>query len=1136
MAKNPLRNLIERCHKRHANPLQQRQTSISPAVYNIGIPYDYTVHFAHQKTVSLYVLSEANISFMPIGLAPANDRDPRDSEAAWSRRFTKQQFIDSWDPRRWKESWGIQIYTGIPSEHFGARWHDIEFHYQTICAAPDAIYTCIETLVGVTVNPLLTVTNSGGLRFSCRIPNYLHYKDEVDPSSNIDPQNQEIIYPKILGDKEFSKWDARYEIVMGDITDPPIISRKLLFAPLEILRDELQDRQTSQEREIVRKKNRVMDESNLKAKLPYSLGSFRLDLAREAFIKRGFSYVKKNNDFHQWTRSHEDPNRHVLLWERNGIVWIRASSPQDGLPIETTPITDVWNDTGILSKSLTNSLTLSEDILVVQQEKVSPLSIKRITPILSEQELQSDRHRRSEESVNQTQAFHEGDIRILALITPDDVLKNNRLEPYVAKGSPSCINVPTQILAEEIDENFINSNAKSVKRWRSRSYNWERVKDIPINELLNNPFQHGNVCIDPERCETLELKGGDPDKSICPECPAYEKCQQNGYLSQYTSFPHLTTQILDNPQLFINPQFEDEAEEILKQVNEKERTCVLHGIKIQDLFVKCELSVDTLRDWTQHWQGEPLGNFANFLLSAIKLKGRFTQDSVKRIRSIVQAFQHQADKIIEQMCEVNVECRIIEKGYVDNDTDEELAHYTMKFENGARVYVPLNDVAAGILEEKNLPHYSPKSFVVNEYQKISMPMEKAIKLGILNADTVKDIKYFPQVCLKPNWTLWHQLTKFFEYYTRDEDARVRWDNKTLEFRIPPILHSSVKQLILTTYTHDEQHLRRIFPNEAIGFSYAEQPVLMKSNKVFQFRTGIYPRETMLNFNETWDVVGMSELGQRFFKPILSEIDKDPSVAHAVVTHAPCVNQLKEMVDRDNVLILKYTEDTDGWENIFDKTQVIWIVGAPEPPQGRIWRQSQLLFGNDKTPLRYGRDRDTGIYLDDRMQHIYELDIAALLNLTLKCIKLDQQSEKIVVILSGSTLHGITDAPNTFLFDWEDFEVAGGLEKLQNVIEKRQRFETDRDNLTAKSSRQEVERILGCSARQANRILQKLRGGAPLRVPFRVQILSLLAEGNKKTAELVNAIEGNPEAIKNELKRLVDKGEILRVQRGIYASP
>lgn len=41
---------------------------------------------------------------------------------------------------------------------------------------------------------------------------------------------------------------------------------------------------------------------------------------------------------------------------------------------------------------------------------------------------------------------------------------------------------------------------------------------------------------------------------------------------------------------------------------------------------------------------------------------------------------------------------------------------------------------------------------------------------------------------------------------------------------------------------------------------------------------------------------------------------------------------------------------------------------------------------------------------------------------------------------------------------------------------------------------------------------------------------------KKTAELVNAIEGNPEAVKNELKRLVDRGEIVRVQRGVYEIP
>ena len=131
---------------------------------------------------------------------------------------------------------------------------------------------------------------------------------------------------------------------------------------------------------------------------------------------------------------------------------------------------------------------------------------------------------------------------------------------------------------------------------------------------------------------------------------------------------------------------------------------------------------------------------------------------------------------------------------------------------------------------------------------------------------------------------------------------------------------------------------------------------------------------------------------------------------------------------------------------------------------------------------------------------------------------------------------ITDRPETLLFDWEDFEVAGGLDKLSEVIAIRERFETERDNLTGKSSRETVEYILGCSSRQANRVLRKLRGGKPLRIPFREQILSLLADGEKRTAELIEAIEGHPKAVKNELGRLVEVGEIAKVRWGVYSLP
>ena len=105
-----------------------------------------------------------------------------------------------------------------------------------------------------------------------------------------------------------------------------------------------------------------------------------------------------------------------------------------------------------------------------------------------------------------------------------------------------------------------------------------------------------------------------------------------------------------------------------------------------------------------------------------------------------------------------------------------------------------------------------------------------------------------------------------------------------------------------------------------------------------------------------------------------------------------------------------------------------------------------------------------------------------------------------------------------------------------MIVERQRFETERDNLTSESAREKVEQVLGISKSQANRVLMKLRGGKIERVPFYEQIFALLKGSEKKTAELTAAIEGHPGAVKNELKRLVDSGEIVKVRRGMYALP
>ena len=65
-----------------------------------------------------------------------------------------------------------------------------------------------------------------------------------------------------------------------------------------------------------------------------------------------------------------------------------------------------------------------------------------------------------------------------------------------------------------------------------------------------------------------------------------------------------------------------------------------------------------------------------------------------------------------------------------------------------------------------------------------------------------------------------------------------------------------------------------------------------------------------------------------------------------------------------------------------------------------------------------------------------------------------------MLITGLRIPEIIDRPETLLFDWEDLEVAGGLDKLSEAIATRQRFETERDNLISESSRKEVERVLG----------------------------------------------------------------------------
>ena len=1062
------------------------------------------------------------------------DRGPNDFGG---ERFLKRQGAEDWILRRWYASWGIQMYTGIPSGREGAHWHDLDFTYQAICAAPDAVFACIEALVSVVANPMLTLSESGGLRFSCRVPDYLHPNTEQERvyiykhTPTAENPRQGDVYLEIFGEEGCSRWDARYEILIGDLLNPPVISKEVLFAPIDALRDVLHKPAPPGEKSL----NLT---SQIDTSAPLSLGSYNLDLAKEAFVNRDFSYLQQDNSLHYWTPPGSDAgDASVLLWESDDTVWVRASTPDAGLPTSSTSITDVWDDTGILPPIPATGVPVSDKVLAVREGKLSPLVIKRPAPMLRESEHTKAGYKTHQKNLVQTRSVFEGTARIREFIVEAGIQNNSEIESYLLTGGATCLNVTSLEFAAEVERHYQERNLPSVARWKPRMHLWNQVKDIPIDVRMATPFQRGNVCEDPERCDALEEKGGNPLESICPQCPIYTECQQHGYLSQPFALQRAKAQIVTLPQLFLNPQYVELAEQILEQVDETERFCIINQVHAHRLFLECDVPKSILEEWSVSWRGSTLGNFARALLNALEVDEQPDGNPVKRVRAVVKAFQQQEETLIRQMCQVNVQGKIVARGVVDTDTGKALARFTIEFEGGASAYIPLDTDATDRLMAKGLAFFSLPAFVINEDMEIPMSISQAIALGIFDTETAEAIQAFPRVCREPDWTFWHQLKRFFIYYTQDANAPMYWDNGTLKFWVPPMLHACVKRLLLISATLSERHLSRVFPDEEIEIVRPEPTAWGAGNQVFQIRTGIYSRPTILNYGSNWDVTGISKTGQCFFSGIRAEIERDPGVKHAIITYREILRQLESVAEKENVCLVTDFKDVSRFESAFEEAEVIWIVGVPVWSPSVIWRRAQILFGNDETPLSYHEDTASGCYKDDRVQSVYEHHVIGYLTRIVGRAKLNRLGGKRVVLLTSLELPDITDRSETLLFDWEDFEVAGGLDKLVEVITTRQRFETDHANLTAESSRDEVAHILGISNSQANRVLQKLRGGKLRPFSFREQTLTLLASGDQKTtAELIASIEGHPKAINNELTRLVNAGKIVKVRQGVYALP
>ena len=1001
-----VKDIIQQCHEQRRKTLQQRETIVSPTLHG-EYPYHYIVYCARRYPLLLHDLEQADISFMPIGQAPF-DQGPA---YCGGTRLLRRQGTLNWEPRRWFSSWGIQVYTGMPSARDGANWHDIEFTYRAIRDAPDAVVACVEALVNAVMNPLLTLLKGGGLRFSCRVPDYLH-PNTTDAKQyvhkhlpNIDHRDRDI-YVEIIGDKGYTRWDARYEILTGSLLNPPIISKDVLFAFLDVLRELLHEPVPTSELETI-------DEA-----------------------------IEDTQDFDDFDVIES---------------------------LETDPV-------------------VNESILAVRSGELSPIGIKRPRPLLEKVKYTAveDERNRSEQAA-----------RVLGIITGSmNTKKKHEIEATFLDTAPIWINADTPHGAEDA-ERYYEGQGISVGRWKQRNHRWKQANRIPIAERMQNPFARGNVCEDAERCDALDQKGGDPNRSICPSCPVYDPCQARGYLSQFKTLKEKQVIVSDMPNLFLDQRYAAFVDALIVP----DRVCIINDSESQltKLFSAHHLSTEILEGWLINWSSAALGQFAKTVLNAIRITDSQHGDIAKRIRTVVQAFERLENSIVQQMCQVNC-------------TDKE----------GSR---------------------------------IAIDTDSAILLGALDISTSENIERLPNVYRDSAWTLWHQLKTFFAYYTRDMDAPMFVDDGILRFWLPPRIHQEIQKLVFISPAFSEDCFKEVFPEETVSVRRIEsQETSLSGNKSFQLRSAPHISYAIANYEVNWDVFSLSEIASRFFRGIHQEMKRHPDRNHVVISSTSARIMLKDVLD--NIInyhdLIKdtpahseelqtafetadvYYDRIKGLQSICETADVVWIVGTPYWHPKFVWEQAKILFGNQAEPLNYNLTMNPYQFEDERTQGLYEQNAIGTLTQIIRIAGFNEASGKTLVLNTALRIPSITDAPEMELFDWEDFELAGGLDELPETIRIREAHEAEYANMDASWDRKRVEYLLGVSKAQANRILMRLRGGKLERTPFHVQIFQLLSNGQKTTPEILEAIDGNPGAIKNELTRLVETGEILRVRRGVYA--
>ena len=371
-----------------------------------------------------------------------------------------------------------------------------------------------------------------------------------------------------------------------------------------------------------------------------------------------------------------------------------------------------------------------------------------------------------------------------------------------------------------------------VFRRRGLMHHWNKGDNAHLR------FPHDAPCVQADRADAYRQKGGNMYTTICPHCTVQLECLDNGYLSQPERAKDALMVISSHPDFHINPKNKGFAKPYLTDYTGGKRLVVQDDVATHALFLPCEVSRDRLCRMRDDWKGQFLSGFAKELLRILESEG--TPYAIGE--------------------------------YLDTLTDKQKSLLTYQM--------------AHVRVETTEPDGTASHWV--------MSLDEAVGKGIFSLGDAGDIAELPSVYPK-GWTLLDQLTAFFEHYTRESDAPIRYLDGTLSFVIPPRILDSVDKAIFMSATLDLDLFKRAFPEAETDNT---PPIeLAKGAGIYQLRTNRNPRRTVFKFADG-QPVGLSDAGESYWRMMVDEITRTPDTKHAIITYKPVLEWKRNEIASD----------------------------------------------------------------------------------------------------------------------------------------------------------------------------------------------------------------------------------------------